>query len=152
MQSAVRCRQRQEWEVLPKVDQPMIRLKDADKWKINGINLPDHRNVFQVFYLRRKARHKMSHRFNDLKTRTMVLQVPTPAGFKCCQRVVECRLICQMIVSVALIHSCMMMSPRWSMPKLSLIYCQAEAETSSFCTESQEKCKNWAWCWEWAHV
>lgn len=67
-----------------------------------------------------------------------LLRVPTPAGFKCCHRFIKCPLICQMVVSVALIHSCMMMSPRWSTPKLSLIYSRAGAETPSFCTESQE--------------
>lgn len=63
--SAVWWRQQrvEERDVLPKVDQPLIKLRDAEKRKINGFHLLDHQNVFQVFYLRRKARRKTSHRF-----------------------------------------------------------------------------------------
>lgn len=43
-----------------------------------------------------------------------------------------------LLILHTLIHSCMMTSPRRSMPKLSLIYCGARAETPSFCTQSKE--------------
>lgn len=87
--------------MLPNVDQPVIKMRNAGKRKINGIHLVDHRNI----PLKVHGRHKMSHRFKAAFMRM------TPAGFKCCQRFIKYHLICQMVVSMAMIHSYMMMSP-----------------------------------------
>lgn len=101
--------------------------------------------MYSKCLLKARGRHKMSHRFKAAFTSA------TPAGSKCCQRVIKRHLICQMVVSVALIHGYMMMSLRRSALKRSLIYCWARAETPSICVTSYSEILHLVWCRAWAH-